>query len=114
MLSPLEEHNKLINKIKHTKSYDPALSATRIAKRHGCNSTFVQKVLKGEALYPGYYQQLSKKYKIDVDKIQTQMETGNRYCIRCEDFRPKDEFVRVSQGSFSHMKAHCEDKQDDT
>ena len=107
MLSPLEEHNKLIKKIKHTKNYDPELSDTRVAKRHKTGTSFVKQVMRGEKTYPGYYRQISKTYKLDVDEVLREMEAGNRYCLRCEAWASKSEFYRQSQGSYRHMGAYC-------
>lgn len=108
MLSPLEEHNKLIEKIKHTKQYDPELSATRIAHRHKTAISFVKQVLQGDVkLYPGYYRKLAKRYKLDVEEVQSRMESGQRYCLRCETWTSNKEFYLQSQGSWRHMPVHC-------
>ncbi len=109
-MTPLQEHNKLIAKILHTRSYDPELSATRIAKRHGCDISFVKRALKGEVQYPGYYRKLSKQYKLPVELIQEQMEQGKRYCPKCETFCETREFRATSGSSWRHLTAYCEPK----
>ena len=111
--SPRTEHDKLVGRIKHTRSYDPELSATRIAQRYGCSIGLVQRVLRGEETFPAKYNQLAKRYKLKPQVVQDAMEKNLRYCIACEAFADLSEFYRKTNSSLRHRAPFCLEKKDE-
>ena len=110
-MSPLESQRELQRKIRHTSQYDDTLSDTAIAKRFRCSVAFVKKTLAGEAVYPGKYQGQARRYGVPVKEYVRQLEAGNRYCSRCKQYSPKEEYFNSSHNSLRHRTERCKERQ---
>tara|TARA_R100000353_G_scaffold149979_1_gene108388 strand:+ start:1724 stop:2071 length:348 start_codon:yes stop_codon:yes gene_type:complete len=106
-MSPLEETNKLVEKVKHLHRINDDMSVSQLARRLSMDPRFIKDVIAGRKVYPRYYKQIASRFKKDIEEVVQKMEANQHWCVYCQEWRDRDEFYENSYGGWRHRSQKC-------
>tara|TARA_R100000231_G_scaffold2847_2_gene5224 strand:+ start:876 stop:1262 length:387 start_codon:yes stop_codon:yes gene_type:complete len=106
-MSPLEETNKLIDRIKHLHRINDDMTMKDLAGRLHVDVRLIRDVIAGRPVYPRYYKQIASRFGIPIEEVVVKMEDNQNFCIYCQEWRDRSEFYEKSYGGFRHRSQKC-------